>query len=68
MKEYLAERILSSMRCGVVTVDRAGAVTILNEQAARYLRVPFPVPEGTHCGELFTHCPNCMRFAIVRSG
>jgi signal transduction histidine kinase len=57
MKAYLAERVLSSMRCGVVTVDRNGTVTTLNEQAARYLRVPFPVPEGTRCDELFAHCP-----------
>ena len=57
MKAYLAERVLSSMRCGVVTVDRHGAVTTLNEQAAHYLRLPFPVPEGTPCGDLFAHCP-----------
>ncbi|HSH70481.1 MAG TPA: ATP-binding protein [Deferrisomatales bacterium] len=57
MKAYLAERVLSSMRCGVVTVDRHGTVTTLNEQACRYLRVRFPVPEGTACRELFAHCP-----------
>ncbi len=57
MKAYLAERVLSSMRCGVVTVDRHGTVTTLNEQAAHYLRLPFPVPEGTACGDLFAHCP-----------
>lgn len=57
MKNHLAERVLSSMRCGVVTTDRQGRVTTLNEQAARYLHVPYPAPAGIPCSELFAHCP-----------
>jgi signal transduction histidine kinase len=57
MKDGLAERILASMRCGVVTVDAGGRVTSVNDQAAENLEVAAGAVLGVHCREAFESCP-----------
>jgi signal transduction histidine kinase len=44
------------MRCGVVTVDAQGAVTMMNAPAAEWLDVTQEVV-GTDCREAFVRCP-----------
>jgi signal transduction histidine kinase len=57
MSVELARHVLSSMRCGVVTVDRFGAVTGLNDTAATWLDVDPAGAMGRDCREVFAHCP-----------
>ncbi|GAB4283653.1 MAG: nitrogen fixation sensor histidine kinase GnfL [Deferrisomatales bacterium] len=57
MNTELARRVLASMRCGVVTVDRRGAVTTLNAPAGECLGVDPEGAVGRDCREVFAHCP-----------
>jgi signal transduction histidine kinase len=60
----LARHILTSMRCGVVTVDRSGAVTSLNDQAAVWLDVDPSGAIGRECQGVFAHCPAVARLLL----
>ncbi|NTU60019.1 MAG: PAS domain-containing protein [Deltaproteobacteria bacterium] len=62
MSSSFASRVVSSLRCGVVAVDREGLVTLINEPAAQLLEVPVEGWKGRPCAEVLAHCPT---FATV---
>jgi len=53
----LSDRVLASMRCGVITVDAGGRVTTLNALAGEWLRVRGEESLGQDCRAVFAHCP-----------
>ncbi len=57
MTPGFAQQVLDSMRCGVVTVDRSGRVTLLNAPAGECLSVDPGAGLGRDCREVFSHCP-----------
>lgn len=57
MTSSLSNRVLASLRCGVVSIDRTGTVTLLNPPAAEVLSMPPSGWEGRSCVEVFSHCP-----------
>ncbi|MBI5444755.1 MAG: PAS domain-containing protein [Deltaproteobacteria bacterium] len=57
MREDLAERVLASMRCGVISIDATGTVTSLNEPAQSCLGADPREVVGADCREAFRDCP-----------
>ncbi|MBI5015756.1 MAG: PAS domain-containing protein [Deltaproteobacteria bacterium] len=64
MITHLAERLVASLRCGVVAVDNRGLVTALNRPAADILSVDPEPSMGRDCREVFAHCPALPRLLL----
>jgi signal transduction histidine kinase len=60
----LAERLVGSLRCGVVAVDTGGRVTAVNDAAAAILSVNRDCALGRDCREVFPHCLSLARLLL----